>query len=244
MESHKNLNYDLPHKPSYIIRLDDVQSPLWSAISTKIIDDTLNRNMSISIAIIPARDSADKSDIVKFIRDRNDNPHLEIMQHGFDHTKYEYANLSTNETQLRTMKGLRLLYRDYDVCPVTFIPPNNMISKDENDTSRILGDMGFRIISSSGDVRYTRSILNAGHNIATKQGEEMTSPEKMINMCKNDFKKQNLSVIMVHPQDFVASDKKTLDPEKYANYIEMLNELNKTGAQSITFRDLLKEGDN
>jgi len=245
MDAHKNLSYSLPDKPAYILRLDDVQTPLWSEISMKIINDTLNRNMSISVGVIPDRDRPDPDGILEFLREHENNPRFEIVQHGFSHSDYEYANLSMNEAQSITMKGLRELYRDYNTYPVTFIPPNNALPPDKNSTPDVLGGMGFRIISTSGDIRYEGKILNVGCNVVTKKSGTSTlkSTEEIIKGSEEDFKKQNLSVIMIHPQDYAGADKRTLDPSKYASYLEMLQELKNTKAQSITFRDLLKEGE-
>ena len=242
MNAHKNLSYSLPNKPAYILRLDDVQSPLRGEVTTRLINDTLSRNMSISVAVILSRDSDDEYGILALLRQNKDNPHLEITQHGFSHTYNEYANLSANDTQLITMRGLRKLYQDYGVCPITFIPPNNQIS---NNSTNALESMGFRIISTRGDIHYDGSILDVGHNAATtvSTAGKLYTPSEIMSTCENDFKKQNLSVIMIHPQDFVGSDHRTLDPTKYANYIKMLDKLNNTKAQSITFRDLLKGGE-
>jgi hypothetical protein len=242
METYRNLSYRLPDKPAYILRLDDVQTPTWSDISMKIISDTLSRNMSISIGIIPYRNRADTTGIIEFIRENKDNPRLEIAQHGFAHSYYEFDNLSANNATTITMKGLRSLYHDYNTCPVTFIPPNNAISSYNNSTPNILYDVGFRIMSSYGDVRYEGNILDVGSNVNT-HGKGNESAEELINECNEDFQYQNLSVIMIHPQDFVDDDHKTINNSKYALYIDMLDKLKATGAQSITFRDLLNEGE-
>lgn len=241
MEAHKNLSYNLPNKPTFILRLDDVQASLWGEACVRIINDTLSRNLSLSIAVIPDRDSPKTDEVMECIREHKDDPHLEITQHGFNHSYSEYDNISENETRLKTMKGLRKLYQDYDVSPVTFIPPNNEDNSNNNITPDTLWDMGFRIISTSGDLHYAGDILDVGHNAATTEytGGNLTDPGQIIRQCEKDFKKQNLSVIMIHPQDFV-NNNRTLNESKYANYLELLNELNYTGAQSITFRDMLK----
>lgn len=240
MESHKNLTYEFPNEPSYILRLDDVQSLAWSDVSMQIINDTLSRNMSITIAIIPTRSNYDSSGIIKYINTQKDNPHLEIAQHGCNHIYYEYDNLSVEKVEPTTMQGLRCLYRDYNVTPVTFIPPNNHIASENNTTVNILNDMGFKILSTTGNVRDEGDMVNVGQTIATIDGTVLNSPERIMEKCEWDFENQNLSVIMIHPQDYVGDDRKTLDPEKYSTYLELLNELNNTEAQSITFRDLLK----
>lgn len=240
--THKNLTYSLPDKPAYILRLDDVQTPAWSEASMRIINDTLRMNMSISVAVIPERDSPDKYGIVESLREHENNPRFEIVQHGFSHSYYEYANLSANETQLITMKGLRKLYQDYNMCPVTFIPPNNQISYNAYNA---LYSMGFKIVATEGNIRYEGNILDVGHNVATTAGTggTLNSPKDVTSMCEKDFQKQNLSVIMIHPQDYVTNDKRTIDESKYATYLEILQRLNDTKAQSITFRDLLKGGE-
>ena len=118
MDTHKNLSYNLPNKPTYILRLDDMQSPAWSDISMKIINDALSRNMSISVAVIPNSDNLDPRGTIEFIREHKDNPRFEIVQHGFAHSRYEYANLSANETRSTTTRGLRKIYQDYNIYPV------------------------------------------------------------------------------------------------------------------------------
>lgn len=240
IELHKNLTYVSPTMPSYILRLDDVQSPAWSNVSIQIINDTLSRNMSIAIGVIPNRDMHDANNITGFIKSNSNNSRLEIAQHGFNHVNYEYANIDINETQLITMKGLRKLYYNYGVCPTTFIPPNNRINNPDT-----LYDMGFRIVSGNDDTQCNNTI-SVGYTTTTKWSEKgvLEDPDIIIASCNESFKKQNLSVIMMHPQDFVGNDKRTLDPAKYQNYLELLDKLNETGAQSITFRDLLIEGDN
>lgn len=240
MESHKNLTYELPNEPSYILRLDDVQTPIWSNISMRIINDTLSRNMSITIAIIPNRTQEDTNGLMNYIKNQKNNPQLEIAQHGFNHSYYEYDNISENDAKLKTMCGLRYLYFEFNTTPKTFIPPNNAISSKNNTTVNVLHDMGFKILSSSGDIKYEGNIMNIGQTISTKNDGILNDPDDIIKVCETDFKEQNLSVIMIHPQDYVDDNgRKTLDPVKYANYLELLDKLNNTNAKSITFRDLL-----
>jgi hypothetical protein len=242
MASHKNMSYSLPNTPTYILRLDDVQSPAWSDISMKIISDTISRNMSICIGVIPDRDDPNNG-MVAFINKNKDNQRLEIAQHGYKHSYCEYDNMSEDQARQKTMNGLRKLYSDYNMCPVTFIPPNNEISSRNNSTMNVLNDIGFKVVSSDGDVHYEGNILNAACDAATRWGDEkeLKQPNEIIYACEEDFKDQNLSVIMIHPQYYAAKDGKTLDPVKYATYLELLDKLNATGAQSITFRDLLVE---
>lgn len=238
MEEHKKLNYNLPNEPSYILRLDDVQSPMWSDISIQIINDTLSKNMSIVIGIIPDKNYYETTNLKPYINKHKNNSHLEIAQHGLNHTLYEYGDLTPTEVQNKTMKGLRILYHDYGIVPITFIPPNNNIDSENNSTPNTLNNLGFKILSSEGDMEYKGNILDVSANAYTINRTTLIEPKQIINVCNHNFKTQNLSVIMIHPQDYSDQNGK-LDPEKYKLYLELLNELNNTKAQSITFKDLI-----
>jgi hypothetical protein len=241
LEENKKYEYRDPGVKCYILRLDDVQTPAWNNISMQIIDDTLKRNLSITIAVIPSRNQYDSPGIIKYIKDNRNNSRLEIAQHGYKHTYYEYKDLSKLETNESIMSGLRYLYCDYGVVPITFIPPNNQLNKENNTTSDVLYDIGFRMLSTTEGLHEEGKLTDAGQVSATAYNNKLLSQEEILEYCTENLKAQNVSVIMMHPQDFASEDRVSLDPDKYQVYLDLLDNLSKTNATSITFRDLLVE---
>ncbi len=220
----------------FILRLDDVQAFMWGDVTKKIIGETVARNMSITLGVIPLNLNED-SNLVTYLRNLDDNM-VEIAQHGINHTDREfgeYSSLSIEEAQNRILKGTEQIYKATGRYPVTLIPPNNeLVSGYE------LKEIGFRIISGEFGLFYEETgIMYIGYTTTT----DMTSPKDNIARCNEEFR--NVCVILIHPQDYSTPDG-SLDNLKFGQYLELLDELEKTDLKSITFKDLLtgefKEG--
>lgn len=84
----------------------------------------------------------------------------------------------------------------------------------------------------------TVGAFSPSHKEKGNSTENLTEIDSIISSCFEDFKEQNFSIIMIHPQDF-ADKNGNLDEEKFKKYTELLSKLNETKAESKTLRDLL-----
>lgn len=124
--------------------------------------------------------------------------------------------------------------------PVTFIPPYNEYNKN---TTRALSRLGFRIISGKeSEYKFDGNMMYIGYDTQTKYSDqkELIPVDKIIDGCSKSLDEKNVCVIMIHPQDYVKADLKTLDKDKYTQFVELLDRLKKLNAKFITFRYILK----
>ena len=229
-----------PKERTIIFRLDDVQGYLWNKIVINITNTVLAKNMSITLAVISNR-SIDKDPLINnFLVDKVKDPRVEIAQHGTDHTYYEYPNLTEEETYSLAKIGLDKIIDVLNVRPVTFIPPNNELN--ENNT-QAFSRLGIKIISGKkGDYDFNGEISKLGYDTLTKYSANtsLIPIRDIILACNNSFARKNICIIMIHPQDYIDDDNKTMNGTRYFEFTKLLGELTKTGAKFSTFKDLIK----
>lgn len=231
-------NITLPTEEVIILRMDDVQGYLWSDTSRKLTDAVLEKNMSITLGVIPGRkmDVETKEYLISKAKDQR----IEIAQHGTNHNQDEYLNLSEYDTYNLAKSGFDNIVNMLNVYPVTFIPPYNEYNED---TEKALSRLGFKVISAKKDeYDLDRDIAFIGYTVQTKYSnrEDLTSTEEITDGCNKSWEQRNVCVIMIHPQDYVGEDKRTIDNNKYNKFVELLDELKKLDAKSVTFKDLLR----
>jgi parallel beta-helix repeat protein len=224
-----------------IIRLDDVQAWAWRDISIRITEDTLNRDIPITLGVIP-KDSGTDQVLAGYLREKALDSRVEIAQHGTDHSEQEFVNLSRWEAIKLASSGKSELERAVGVAPVTFIPPENAYG---DSTTSALSSLGFSVLSAGRDeyendgklqkVGYTTSMQKFGADGSTR----LTTPSEILLDCENTSNPLSLCVIMIHPQDFAGKDG-SIDESKYSSYTQLLDRL-ETGKYYLfaTFRDLL-----
>jgi peptidoglycan/xylan/chitin deacetylase (PgdA/CDA1 family) len=227
------------NKRVFIIRLDDVQTVRWNDITTKIIDSTLERNMSMTLGVIPSEINTNTS-FFKYLRNVSKDERIEIAQHGTNHSLKEYSYINESEAFKLINSSIYTITKITGKYPITFIPPNNQF--DEINATEALSRLGFRIISSDYDIfGHTGHVMNIGYSEATvDRNYNITPVKEVIDGCSWALNKTRVCVILVHPQDYENSDG-LLDTEKFNNYIELLDSLKDINATSITFADLGKE---
>lgn len=239
MEYQFNDTYHLekPHERIIILRMDDIQGYLWKDISIKLIDTVLDKNMSIALGVIPMRDSLSMNN---YLRSKVNDSRIEIVQHGTYHTKNEIRNISDEETYNLTKLGKEKIMKQLGIVPITYIPPYN---SNQESSTKVLKRLGFKIFSSeSNEFMFDGNMINIGFDTQTKfyLSDKLFPVKKIIDDCKLSLNHKNLCVVLIHPQDYVGNDSKTLDEGKYNEFRTMLDELKQLNATSITFKDLIK----
>lgn len=209
-----------------VIRIDDIQAFAWQDISTRMIQESLNRGIPPVLGVIPKGLEDDKI-IVDFLKSRSCN--IEIAQHGWQHSYYEFVNLTEEQAYQRLIAGKSVLQRLFDEKIVTFIPPNNAYS---NESARALDRAGFTIISSEGhgDFDYSASTYDFPN-------KRLVPIQDIVEKCDDSLMKKNLCIIMVHPQDYATNDK--FDEEKFDTYLQLLDKLEDLNASFVRMKDLI-----
>ncbi len=208
-----------------ILRVDDIQTHYLKDIQIRIIQDALIRNKTLSLAVIPFNLFDDK-EIIRFLKENKCR--LEIGLHGYDHSDYEFAELSYSQAEEKIKNGLEIL-KEIEPDIITFIPPNNELSEG---TKEALFADDIKIISSGFQNR------EFGFSVSTYDWKkhEFADSDKIIAECRSELDRKETCIIMIHPQDYATNEK--LDPEKYKDYIRLLEKIDELNATVVTFRDL------
>lgn len=211
-----------------VLRVDDIQAHYLKDVQMIMINDALKRNKTLSLAVIPVGLLNDKE---MFIFLKENRCKAEIALHGYNNIDYEFSNLSYKEADEKIKEGLKVL-RQIDSKVITFIPPNNECS---NESKKAAYDNGIKVISSGFQNR------EFGFSVSTYNWEEhkFRDYKEVLSECMKELDRNETCIIMIHPQDYVTDNK--FDPEKYKQYISLLNEIDKLNASVVTFRDLYYE---
>lgn len=232
--------FKFPEERSIILRLDDVQGQIWDTIVINLTDTVLRNNMSMTLGVIPDSDLDKNSLIRNYIIDKVKDPRIEIAQHGFNHSEFEYLNLSEQRSYELTKLGYNKIVDILGVYPITFIPPYGEYG---DDAIRPLPELGFKIISSRETEYFFDENANIAHIgfdfITSIDQRELVPVENVSHVCNDYLEKRNLCVILIHPQDYVSEDRVTLNETKYKEFVKLLNELGKLDVKFITFKDMI-----
>ena len=227
----------LPANASIIIRLDDAQAFAWNTIVRNLTDAANRKGMPVVLGVIPKGIGQDPV-IRNYLLDKIRTNKIEVAIHGTRHTEAEYGNLTETEAHALIKEGLEEIYAALKVCPTTFIPPG---LKCSDGVTKALSAHGIRTISAGKDeYNFSGNILFAGYTIPAKLPGNTSRVDEVLYECEYALMKRNLCIILVHPQDYALEDMISLDENAYAEYIMLLQGLEKTGAKFVTFRDLLK----
>lgn len=224
-----------------ILRMDDIAAWQYKNTVKKLFSDILDRNMAVSLGVIPDNLGRDKN-IVYWLDSIKKDPRVEIALHGFNHEPNEFINLSKEEAGLRIEKGKKEIVDTLGVIPITFIPPYNEYS---NGTIEALSEYGFKIFSAKENEFQTgKDLVYLGYNGRTYDFFEsyFVPIENVINDCKKSLEEKGLCIVMLHPQDYIieSEDRDTIDEGRYNEFIKLLDELNELNAEFKTFKDTLR----
>ncbi len=227
----------LPANASLILRIDDAQAFAWNTIVRNLTDAANRKGMPVVLGVIP-KDIGQDPVIRKYLLNKIRGNKIEVALHGTRHTEAEYGNLTETEAHALIKEGLEELYAALKVYPTTFIPPG---LKYSDGATKALSMHGIRTISAGKDeYNFSGNILLAGYTMPAKLPGNTSRVDEVLYECENALMKRNLCVILVHPQDYALEDMISLNENAYAEYITLLQGLEKTGAKFVLFRDLLK----
>ncbi|PIN90968.1 hypothetical protein COU57_02530 [Candidatus Pacearchaeota archaeon CG10_big_fil_rev_8_21_14_0_10_32_14] len=240
-----------------ILRMDDISAFQYKKSSRVLVKDILDRDISVTLGLIPEGLANDKSTI-KWLNILKKDIRIEIAQHGYDHSYEEFKALDEESASMKIEEGKKIIGYYLGIIPVTFIPPYNVNSKD---TELALKESGYKILSSGsgstnltdenfGEMGYTSRTYIYGQDEYRNEnsGSGFVDVEEVISDCKNSLNSQNLCVVMIHPQDYLKRDSNDkimdeFDSVRYNNYLETLDKLEKLrqneNAEFKNFDDLL-----
>jgi predicted deacetylase len=215
-----------------VLRIDDIQGYAWAEISQKMIDDAQKRGIVPVLGVIP---KGLEEDIEFYSYLRKVRCNTELALHGWDHIneedeiRGEFSGLSKKEARDKVEKGLKVLEILNRRKVKTFIPPNNEISDGARE---ILENKEF-IVSSFGDRMLDYSVSTYDY-----PSKKFVDSQEVVKECERFFEKQNLCIIMTHPQNFV-DENNNLDEDAYSHYLNTLDKLIEQDASFVTFEHLL-----
>jgi predicted deacetylase len=223
-----------PTEHTIVLRLDDVQAYAWTDISIEMMSAARARNMPIVAGIIPY--NIDHNwDLEKYFTLYGCT--IESAVHGYRHKMTgegegddrEFADLSYAEASALLKSGTSALKKVGVVPSATFIPPTNLIS---DQATIAVHDSGFRIISANNADSY-------GFDVDLRHDIESNATTTTRASCMERWELQDsLCVVMMHPQD-LSTTGGSLDPEKFARYIDFLDEVAADPTVSVvTFEEL------
>lgn len=208
-----------------IFRVDDIQVNAWEKIQMRLIDDALNRQVPLTLGVIPVGlDSTSK--MPSFLSRRSCN--VEIALHGYDNQFEEFKNLSYDEAKDLIEYGIESLEENIGQTPTTFIPPNNIMSEE---TAKALTDLGFQRVSSMGSEE-----LDYDATTYDFTNLELVEVDTILQDCEKAFETQNTCVVMIHPQDY-ADEKGNLDEEKYKRFTDMISRFKELNVSFIKMNE-------
>jgi len=243
----KIINYTLgdcvfipPENKTFLLRIDDLGAWHYFETVQQMIKEIDNRNLSASFGVIPYELEKDKP-FVKMIRSIKNKPHFEIAQHGYTHEPDEFGNLDSIQAYILIEKGRQEIINNLRVVPITFIPPENEYN---SDTLIALEKSGFKFISArDSEYSFEGLVAHIGQDAFTADYYEkrFVPVQEVLSNCEKIFASKNLCVINIHPQDYVQDENpEKIDNEKYTEFLNLLDEIKKSGLESLTFKDLIR----
>lgn len=219
-------------EPTIVLRIDDIRA--YSVPAHYLIDEILNRKLSVVLGVIPRNLEKDKG-FIDYLQKIRTNPLVEIAQHGTEHNEndMDITNESLKEGNIKIQELV-------GVKPVTYITPFNEISS----ASREIVSHYFRIISGKqGVIKEGEEVAEIGYTAATYDyaNSQEVSIETIVSKCEDALNKTNLCVIMIHPQEYSSNinNSKSLSEDKFNEFKDLLTRLQELDARFSTFNDIV-----
>lgn len=217
---------------SVVLRVDDVQAWAWRDITIRMVDDAYERGIPLTLGVIP-KGLGEDTQLIEYLQAHA--CHLEIAQHGYDHsnsrgdTGGEFEFLTEAAAKERIEMGLQEISVVTDEPVTTWIPPLNVQS---TGTAAVLTELGFTHISTEGE-----GVFDYDASTFSYDTNELIATATVLDDCRVTFETSNHCIIMLHPQDF--ADDMALDSEKYQKYyLNLLDELIVAGYGFTTLNQL------
>jgi hypothetical protein len=228
----------------YIIIRDDDAQGYWMVIPFKNITTTLIQSgIPQTIGLIPymaggATDFSGDANLLTYLNSVKNEPTVEIALHGYLHNEGEFTTINQTDAQTKLSAGKTAVYFRLGVMPTTFIPPYNEFS---NGTIAACSSEGFtRISADTSDPNSWKEnpqgLLHLPetvefYNADTNQTRNATD---IISDCKASLDSSNICVILMHPQEFAASQEGTqIDQAQYQTLLDLINWIKQQKSQGV-----------
>lgn len=227
-----------PANRTVILRIDDIARWQDFELMENMINEITERNYGVTLGVIPNKLEEDYG-LIKWIQKINENPLIELSQHGYDHSTEEFGRLNYEDATERINLGRDLIIRLFGEVPINFIPPYNV---DSEGTIKALEDLDFKTFSGNIlEYDFEPDFVKAGYTATTYYYSEdrFVYAEEVLENCKESLDGNGVCVIMFHPQDFTEEGK--IVDWKYAEYVKVLDGLKDLDAQVVNFRQAFCE---
>lgn len=223
-----------------VLRLDDVQSLMWSDVSIKLMEEAFKFDAPVVAGVIP-KDIDKNTKMIHFLKRNRCN--IEIALHGWDHSggtydeatnvfTTEFGHIDREDAMRRMELGKKALEPLYGKPMTTFIPPYNVIS---DEGKRAVFDEGFLVNSSEGKDHFDYDATPYDF-INSKE----VPISNVVDKCDKRFEKGRHCVIMLHPQEYAGADG-NVDMSKYpGNYVALLRMLADKNVTFVTFESIMQ----
>lgn len=234
--------YRYPDERTIILRMDDVEGNSLNLV-TNLTDTIIKRNMSLTIGVIPYPDRNINEDIIlyNYLRNITQSSRIEIVQHGTYHTSDELKDYNESKIYEVTKLGLEKL-NDIKISKHPIITYSTPYEVYTNETTISLSKLGFKILTSRREkIQFDGYMLHIGYDTVTSVNSmsiKLTSVDYILESCRKSLDIKNLCTIDIHPNDYRGNDN-NIDPNKYSEFIKLLDGLEKLDVRYETFRDLI-----
>ena len=215
-----------------VLRIDDIQAFGWEDISERMINDALKEAVPVVLGVIP-HDLAWPNPMYQYLKKINCS--VEIAQHGWLHQGEhveetpEFQNLNESEAEQKILSGKKILSGITNHPLIAFIPSENVYS---TGTALALRKNGFLVLSSQGKRHFDYTAATYDF-----QKHAPVSVPDIVKKCDEHFKKSDVCVVMLHPQDYSTNGK--LDADKYRAFGDLIAAFRQQNLTFVRFRDIL-----
>ena len=212
--------------PVIVIRVDDIQDYAFREAQLFILDESINNQVPLSLAVIAGAFGED-TEIVQKTK-LAVSLGSDVSVHGWKHE--DLAELSMEEQSALLFQSKRRIREVLDFDTGVLVPPMYSINED---TIAAMHREGYNVFSTHTDVsgKDTDSkIMSLPGTVElsrySNQSWEMKSPDSVREEVMESISRHGFAVIVTHPQEFISNGR--LDPANMETYRDLLKMLKET----------------
>jgi peptidoglycan/xylan/chitin deacetylase (PgdA/CDA1 family) len=257
---------------SIIFRLDDVQDFFASNGTRAVMDLFEQKQVPLTLGVIAGNIGRDVN-VVNTSNTGLKSGLFELALHGLNHT--DYTQLTPNAQSVSITKGNTILKQVFGLHPFIFVPPFNLYnmatlaalrSHDMNIISSTIGTEQHQKTDANiyngtepcgtteaGTICTNPIRLSAGNDfrIITDANISQQSNQQIGKEIADNVKHYGYSIVILHPQDFVITNKTTghvlrnqIDPKQLSQLSTLIDQVKKSyiPTSMSTFTKAMKPG--
>lgn len=231
-------------------RFDDIQDYYLNKVQMEVIDTFQEKNTSLTIGIIGNYFGNDQS-IVNFLKERlkNNNPQLEIANHGWNHEDFTKFN-KEEQSQLIKKTNEKLL-NTLGVSSKGFITPFNTVNNDtlialhENNiqyvSANVTADRPPYNIKNDALYHFPGTAFTGNLNIDNTHWYGTTHKETFAQI-QGSLINYGFAVVMLHPQEYSVREglnyKNEVDYNQIHELEMLIDEIRNDGLKIVTIKEI------